>query len=145
MSHLCKRIILCLNNRTLYLKDQIRWPEGDEWESIKIPQRNSTYVLNLTQGVILLTRSRPHNYRQAISPQNRVSKPKLERKHKIVQASWIVFCTSPFEPVGQEPQWENVDCPSVGPQSECKTLQQENHAYVGNDHHNEDVGHNQGI
>jgi hypothetical protein len=35
---------------------------------------------------------------------------------------------------------ENVDHPSVWAQSECKTVQQENHAYAENDHHDEDVG-----
>jgi hypothetical protein len=40
---------------------------------------------------------------------------------------------------------ENVDCPSVSAQSECETLQQENEGYAGNDHHDEDVGHNQSI
>jgi hypothetical protein len=40
---------------------------------------------------------------------------------------------------------KNVDHPSVLAQSECRTLQQENQAYVGNDHHDEDVGHNQSV
>jgi hypothetical protein len=40
---------------------------------------------------------------------------------------------------------EIVDHPSVWAQSECKTLQQENHAYVENDHHDEDVGRNQSV
>jgi hypothetical protein len=38
---------------------------------------------------------------------------------------------------------ENVDHPSVLSQSKYKTLQQENHTYVGDDHHDENVGHNQ--
>jgi hypothetical protein len=37
---------------------------------------------------------------------------------------------------------ENVDRPSVWAQSECDTLQQENQAYTGNNHHDEDMGHN---
>jgi hypothetical protein len=40
---------------------------------------------------------------------------------------------------------ENMDHPSVSAQGECETLQQENQAYAGNDHHDEDVGHNQNI
>jgi hypothetical protein len=40
---------------------------------------------------------------------------------------------------------ENVDHSSVLAQSECKTLQQENHAYTGDNHHDENVGHNQSI
>jgi hypothetical protein len=40
---------------------------------------------------------------------------------------------------------ENVDRPSVSAQSECTTLQQENQAYVGNDHHDEDMGRNQSV
>jgi hypothetical protein len=38
---------------------------------------------------------------------------------------------------------ENVDRPSVLAQNECKTLQQENRAYAGDDPHEEDVGRNQ--
>jgi hypothetical protein len=40
---------------------------------------------------------------------------------------------------------ENVDRPTVLAQSECNTLQQENYAYTGNDHHDEDVGRNQSV
>jgi hypothetical protein len=40
---------------------------------------------------------------------------------------------------------ENVDYPSVSAQSECETLQQEKQAYVGNDHHDKGVGHNQSV
>jgi hypothetical protein len=40
---------------------------------------------------------------------------------------------------------ENMDHPSVSAQSEYETLQQENHAYTGYDHHDEDVGHNQNV
>jgi hypothetical protein len=40
---------------------------------------------------------------------------------------------------------ENVDHPSVSTQSGCMALQQENQVYVENDHHDEDVGHNQSI
>jgi hypothetical protein len=58
---------------------------------------------------------------------------------------FIVFCTSPFEQVGREPQQENVDRLSVLTQSECKILQQENCAYAGDDHHDEDMGHNQSV
>jgi hypothetical protein len=38
---------------------------------------------------------------------------------------------------------ENVDRPSVSPQGGGRTLQQENQAYVRNDHHDEDLGYNQ--
>jgi predicted phage-related endonuclease len=36
----------------------------------------------------------------------------------------------------------NVDGPSVCAQSECKTLKQENHAYMGNDYQDDNVGRN---
>jgi hypothetical protein len=48
-----------------------------EWEQIKISQRNSVYVPNLTQHASLLTLSRPHTYREAIDPQNQVRKPQI--------------------------------------------------------------------
>jgi hypothetical protein len=38
-----------------------------------------------------------------------------------------------------------VDHPSVSAQSGCMNLLQENQAYMGNDHHDEDVGRNQSI
>jgi hypothetical protein len=38
---------------------------------------------------------------------------------------------------------ENVDHLNVLAQSECKTFQQEDRTYVGDDHHDEDVGCNQ--
>jgi hypothetical protein len=40
---------------------------------------------------------------------------------------------------------KNVDYLSVSAQSECETLQQKNWAYVRNDHHDEDMGHNQSV
>jgi hypothetical protein len=40
---------------------------------------------------------------------------------------------------------ENVDRPSVSTQNGCETLLQENHAYAGNDHHDEDRSHNQSV
>jgi hypothetical protein len=40
---------------------------------------------------------------------------------------------------------ENVDHPSVSAQSGCRTLQQKNQAYARNDHHDEDVSHNQSV
>jgi hypothetical protein len=40
---------------------------------------------------------------------------------------------------------ENMDRPVVSAHSGCKTLQQENYAYVGNDHHDEDVGRSLGV
>jgi hypothetical protein len=54
------------------VKDQRRWPKGDEWEPIKIPRRNLAYILKSTRRPSLLTRSRPHNYTKAIGLQNRV-------------------------------------------------------------------------
>jgi hypothetical protein len=40
---------------------------------------------------------------------------------------------------------KNVDRPSVSAQNGYETLLQENQAYAGNDHNDEDVGHNQSI
>jgi hypothetical protein len=40
---------------------------------------------------------------------------------------------------------KNVDRLSGLAQSKCKTLQQKNHAYAGDDHHDENVGHNQSV
>jgi hypothetical protein len=40
---------------------------------------------------------------------------------------------------------ESVDHPSVLAQGESEILQQENWAYTGNDHHDEDVACNQSI
>jgi hypothetical protein len=40
---------------------------------------------------------------------------------------------------------EKVDRLGVLAQGECDILQQENQAYVGNDHHDEDVGRNQSV
>jgi hypothetical protein len=57
------------------LKNRRRRPEGGEWELIKILHRNLAYVSNRTQRVSLLTRSRPHSYRQAIGPRNLVRQP----------------------------------------------------------------------
>jgi hypothetical protein len=48
-------------------------------------------------------------------------------------------------------QWDvnhdggNVDRLDVWSQSECVKLLQENQAYAGNDHHDEDVGRIQGV
>jgi hypothetical protein len=61
--------------------------KGGEWDPIKIPQVNFAYVPNQTQCTLLLTQLRPHNYREAIGPQNQVRKLKSERKHKITQAN----------------------------------------------------------
>jgi hypothetical protein len=49
---------------------------GNEWKSIKIPQRNLAYITNSIRHVSLLTRSRPHSYRETIGPQNRVMQTK---------------------------------------------------------------------
>jgi hypothetical protein len=48
------------------------WPEGGEWEPIKITHRNLAYIPNRTQCPSLLTRLGPHNYRITIGPRNRV-------------------------------------------------------------------------
>jgi hypothetical protein len=55
------------------MKDRRRRLDGGEWESIKIPHRNLTYIPNRTICPSLLTRSRPHRYSKAVSPRNRVS------------------------------------------------------------------------
>jgi hypothetical protein len=60
---------------------------GGECEPIKIHRENLAYVPNLSQRASLLARPRPHNYRKAIDPQNRVRKPNFERKYKSVQAN----------------------------------------------------------
>jgi hypothetical protein len=73
-THFIKEIkLLCpLFLHQMYVKDRTRRPEGGEWESIKIPRGNSTYILKLTRHPSLLTRPRLHSYRKAIGPQNRV-------------------------------------------------------------------------
>jgi hypothetical protein len=43
---------------------------GGEWEPIKIPQGNLTYVLKSIRHPSLLTRSRPHSYSKSIGPRN---------------------------------------------------------------------------
>jgi hypothetical protein len=55
-----------------YLKDRRRRPEGGEWEPIKIPYRNLTYILKSTRHPSLLTRPRPHCYSKAIDLRNQV-------------------------------------------------------------------------
>jgi hypothetical protein len=40
---------------------------------------------------------------------------------------------------------ENIDHPSVSAQNGCETLLQENQAYAGNDHPDEDVDRIQGV
>jgi hypothetical protein len=67
------------------MKDQIRWSKGGEWEPIKIPQGNLTYVPNRFQRASFLTRPRPHSYWTTIGPQNRVRELESMRKHKMVQ------------------------------------------------------------
>jgi hypothetical protein len=57
---------------SLDTKGQEKATRGGEWEPIKISRGNLTYVLNLTQSVSLLTRSKPHSYRQPIDPRNQV-------------------------------------------------------------------------
>jgi hypothetical protein len=70
------------------VKDRIRRAEeGGEREPIKILRRNSAYVPNLTQHTSLLTRSRPHSYRQAISPRNRARNLESNWKHNPMQAN----------------------------------------------------------
>jgi hypothetical protein len=49
---------------------------GGEWEPIKIPQVNLSYIPKSIRCPSLLTRSRSHSYRKAIGPQNRVRKPR---------------------------------------------------------------------
>jgi hypothetical protein len=56
-----------------------RTGEGDQrggvrgqWESIKIPLRNLTYITKSTQQLSLLSRLRLHSYRKVIGSRNRV-------------------------------------------------------------------------
>jgi hypothetical protein len=55
------------------LKDRRRRLEGGgEWESIKIPRRNLTYIPKSARRPSLLTRPRPYSYSKAIDLWNRV-------------------------------------------------------------------------
>jgi hypothetical protein len=54
------------------VKDRRSRPEGVEWEPIKIPQWNLSYIPKSTRCTSLLTWSRPSSYRQAIGPRNQV-------------------------------------------------------------------------
>jgi hypothetical protein len=58
---------------------------GGEWEPIKILCENFSYVPNSTWRASLLTRPRPHSYRQTIVPQNRVSETETHRNHNKIQ------------------------------------------------------------
>jgi hypothetical protein len=55
------------------LKDRRRWLEGGVWmgSQSKFLICNLAYIPNQTRHASFLVRSRPHSYRQAISPQNR--------------------------------------------------------------------------
>jgi hypothetical protein len=59
---------------------------GGEWVPNKIPERNLACP-KLTQRASLLTRSRPHNYRQAIGPRNRVRENEISAEAQTVQAN----------------------------------------------------------
>jgi hypothetical protein len=52
------------------MKDRLRRPEGVNESIFKILQQNLTYVKNQTQRASLITRPKPHNYIEAIGPQN---------------------------------------------------------------------------
>jgi hypothetical protein len=71
----------------------------------------------------------------------------LRIQHLIMRPEgvFIILFSSPLSRVGREPRWGNVDHPSVSDKSGCRTLQQEKHAYAGNDHHDENVGCNQRV
>jgi hypothetical protein len=45
---------------------------GGEWEPIKIPRGNSTYIPKSIRCRSLLTRPKPHNYRKTIGHRNRL-------------------------------------------------------------------------
>jgi hypothetical protein len=55
---------------------------GGEWESIKIPRENLTYVLESTRRASLPTRSRPRSYWKATSPQNWVRNTEITAEDK---------------------------------------------------------------
>jgi hypothetical protein len=56
------------------MKEPRRRSEGGEWEPIKIPLRNVTYIPQSTRHLFLLTRPRSPTYRKAISHRNWVRK-----------------------------------------------------------------------
>jgi hypothetical protein len=66
---------------------------GGEWETIKIPRGNLAYILKLSWHVSVLTQSRPHSYKKATSPQNRVSTLKTQWK-MILDASKVMYETN---------------------------------------------------
>jgi hypothetical protein len=73
----------------LSVEDLRRQPDyggGGEWVPNKIPERNLACP-KLTQRASLLTRSRPHNYRQAIGPRNRVRENEISAEAQTVQAN----------------------------------------------------------
>jgi hypothetical protein len=45
---------------------------GVEWEPIKIPYWNLTYIPKSIRHPSLLTQPKPHSHRKSIGPQNRV-------------------------------------------------------------------------
>jgi hypothetical protein len=66
---------LCLQMFSSKLKDRRRRPEGGgggEWEPIKIPRRNLSYILESTRYPSLLARPRLASYRQANGPWNQL-------------------------------------------------------------------------
>jgi hypothetical protein len=70
---------------------------------IKILYQNLRYVPNQTQHTSLLTRPRPHSYREAIDPRNQIRNLELKWKHKMMQAN-------PKRAILQQPKlvaWEN--------------------------------------
>jgi hypothetical protein len=58
---------------------------------------------------------------------------------------FTILCTSPLDRVDVNHDEESVDRPNDLAQSGGMALQQENQAYTGSDHHDEDVGHNQSV
>jgi hypothetical protein len=68
----------------------------------------------------------------------------MYREH-LESMSHVSFKPPSITYIGREGVDGLVDHPSVLSQSGGRTLQRENQAYVGNDHHDEDVGHTQSV
>jgi hypothetical protein len=47
----------------MYVKDRRKWPKEGEWEPIKIPHRNLSYIPETTRRPFLLTRPKLSSYR----------------------------------------------------------------------------------
>jgi hypothetical protein len=68
--------------------------EGDqrgkcEWEPIKIPRGNLTYILNRTQRASFLTQPWPHSYWEVVGHRNRVSYQNHSQNPKRCKQSYV--------------------------------------------------------